>query len=1249
MNPRALFTGASVVAALALAPHALAAPSERWIIEYDAAAGMCGAQWPEGAASGVISAAREAVGNRLMTGLRRLGAVPGVALHTALCGLIVESGGPLDRAALLALPGVHAATPATALRAAAVGYPEHIGATAAAATGADGRGVAIGIVDSGIDYFQPALGGSGDAARYAANDRTQAADGDDGGRYFPTARVAGGWDFAGADGASPDGDPAPDYGDVADLADATLPAHHGTAVAGVVSAVAPAARLYALKVFGAGARETDTARVVEALEWAADPDGDGSTADALDVVLLPLEGAPDPEEPWRLAPLTAAVSALEALGTTVVAPSGNDGGRAFGVGVPCAIADVLCVGATFPPGMSQRILWVNDPPAVAGPRAMRLAGPGFGAELAAGATVSGAVVTTASPCAAAGWPAATAGAVALLRAPSCGYREAFEAAAAAGAAAVLLTAPSGELETWRVGEASSAAAPAFVVSAETADALAAALAEDVSVTVSAGADAVPAEALSDTVAGFSGRGPAHVFGEAGHAVRAKPDVVAPGYAVSAPLAGPGAALASWDGTSFAAAHVAGVAALVRQAHPGWTAQDVAAAVVTTASGAWQGASELVGANPAGGGDGARAPLASGGAGRVDAAAAVAATLVPERWLDLGLVSVTGPTVVRRTLRVRNDGAAVRTVSARAAFRQAEGERGGLRVTVEPATVSVPVGAWGEVVVTFELDPTGLLPWPHLPPSWEVGGRADAALVAGSERDGWIELEATDGEAARVPFYVLPRPVAAVSSRDVCLAVEDFSVWLDDASVVRGDTEVFSLAGVDPAEPSTLDSHDVVAVGVREDARGEERVLSFAIAMASWDVLPGRWPVAVIVDVDGDGAADFVALSGDAAVTAGGHATGSGRTYLFAPDAEGAYETPLGRMALVSEAWTVADLVGTTRVMSVSRADLGLGDGADFDFWVAVFGESGAVLDTAPARPAAELLGAGEVMHWDTTCSEWRFESGRVSVDTSRQLLLEEAPSCGPEGGAGLLLVHAGNAAGEGDVEVLRPPARAEYTCDAEMRDIAEAETCRGAPVWAQHVEGPCVGAIEVTPRGDATMALGETRVALDIVDPWGNEGSCTTTVVIEDRTGPEIDCGDLAAVELQTGLLPVTHAVTATDACGPAVAEVFAARCLVKAEDGEGLTDVSGDCLFAADGAKLTVVDLGERSNLVEWSVKATDEAGNETVGQCYAKVLRDRVFAKGGGCGAGGGAEGGAWLWLASLGALAALGRRRARWGGGC
>ncbi|MCX7014228.1 MAG: S8 family serine peptidase [Candidatus Sumerlaeota bacterium] len=173
--------------------------------------------------------------------------------------------------------------------------------------GVHGEGRTIAIIDTGVEYTHPALGGG----------------------FGPGFRVVGGWDFA-----NNDADPMDDNG-------------HGTAVAGiaassdpVVRGVASQCRLLALKALSAQG-QGDTAEVVAGLEFALDPDGDPSTADAADVANLSLgtvNGETDDV-------LDRAVDNAVALGMVVCAAAGNRGALVPAVGSPGHALRAITVGA----------------------------------------------------------------------------------------------------------------------------------------------------------------------------------------------------------------------------------------------------------------------------------------------------------------------------------------------------------------------------------------------------------------------------------------------------------------------------------------------------------------------------------------------------------------------------------------------------------------------------------------------------------------------------------------------------------------------------------------------------------------------------------------------------------------------------------------------------------------------------------------------------------------------------------------
>ncbi len=206
--------------------------------------------------------------------------------------------------------------------------------------------------------------------------------------------------------------------------------------------------------------------------------------------------------------------------------------------------------------------------------------------------------------------------------------------------------------------------------------------------------AVASVGRNDTVSDFSSKGPR--VGD--HVV--KPDIAAPGEAIVAARAA-GTTMGNpvddhytaASGTSMAAPHVAGVAALLAQARPGWTADRLKAALMS--SSAAPGDLDVFHA----------------GAGRVDAARAVSQTVLADGSVSFPYATWphTGPRTTR-TVTYRNEGSAPVTLSLALSSHDA--------FSLESTTLTVPAN--GSAQATVVLDPAKL-------PA--AGGAAGARLTA----------------------------------------------------------------------------------------------------------------------------------------------------------------------------------------------------------------------------------------------------------------------------------------------------------------------------------------------------------------------------------------------------------------------------------------------------------------------------------------------------------------------------------------
>ncbi|MGG0175596.1 S8 family serine peptidase [Gottfriedia acidiceleris] len=206
------------------------------------------------------------------------------------------------------------------------------------AEGFTGKGVKVGVIDTGIDYNHPDLTDAYKGYRAQAGVDPKTID--------PSS--VKGWDFVNND-ADPmettydDWKKSP-YAEKDPLTGSTYYTEHGTHVSGIiagrgknntdyaVTGVAPEADLYVYKVLGNYGSGT-TANVLAGI--------DKSVADGMDVINLSLGASiNDPENVESMAVNNAVLS-----GVTAVAAAGNAGDGVYSLGAPGAAALAITVGA----------------------------------------------------------------------------------------------------------------------------------------------------------------------------------------------------------------------------------------------------------------------------------------------------------------------------------------------------------------------------------------------------------------------------------------------------------------------------------------------------------------------------------------------------------------------------------------------------------------------------------------------------------------------------------------------------------------------------------------------------------------------------------------------------------------------------------------------------------------------------------------------------------------------------------------
>ncbi|MEG3613978.1 S8 family peptidase [Isoptericola haloaureus] len=196
--------------------------------------------------------------------------------------------------------------------------------------------------------------------------------------------------------------------------------------------------------------------------------------------------------------------------------------------------------------------------------------------------------------------------------------------------------------------------------------------------------AVAAVDSAGNIAGFSSRGPRIGGG-------IKPEIAGPGVFITAARAagtgnGSDPLYQTMSGTSMASPHVAGAAAIVAQAHPEWTGEQIKSAL--TASATPQGAVNHV------------------GAGIVDVPAATDQTLLPaESTLALGRIGA-DDVQLERTVTVTNTGTETVVADVEgwlSTMSHRDGPDGLYEIT--PSVVEIEPG--GEAELTVSVDSTGV--------------------------------------------------------------------------------------------------------------------------------------------------------------------------------------------------------------------------------------------------------------------------------------------------------------------------------------------------------------------------------------------------------------------------------------------------------------------------------------------------------------------------------------------------------------
>ena len=384
------------------------------------------------------------------------------------------------------------------------------------------------------------------------------------------------------------------------------------------------------------------------------------------------------------------LEAMHDAGVVTVFAAGNDGPGAGTIGCPGCSEDVITVANTTTGRLfANEVTIEGDTTLGSIPALYSVGNPAivFDSPITAPVVYAGEVDAANVEGCDAFAAGAFDGAIALISRGTCGFVTKIENAEAAGATAVLIhnVDGRGEAPILMGGLSEAQTIPSLMLPATPGLALAnlaETTEESLNVTIGSDIVRVVSDSLADIMNESSSRGPN------GDPTFLKPNIAAPGtriFSGESPDA-PGHEDQNFsfkNGTSMASPHVAGAAALLKQMHPDWTAQQIKSALVTSSI------RDILKEDAS-----TAADNFDMGAGRLDLPRA---TTVELTYSDLSLVDGNCYLNCEMSITVTNTSDEEVTVDATAMFNDSA-----ISATVTPQMATLAAGASAEIMVAVDV-------------------------------------------------------------------------------------------------------------------------------------------------------------------------------------------------------------------------------------------------------------------------------------------------------------------------------------------------------------------------------------------------------------------------------------------------------------------------------------------------------------------------------------------------------------------